>query len=317
MIRYYRTTPGPHFVWDTSLDFGGALPSDQRKELKPGACDGLHPEYTEAWDIAGLRAAVTLAEALGKTDEAAAWRKLAGELFTKYDAQFGGELAKGYGSYSVLWPCRLYPGGQGKAFEQFKNVGAQKPAGWRYFPLARAHQGLLAGNRAAAAETLGLHFEHPQMRGWFAFDEGGDSGVGGWNHVVTTWRQGRASDAMPHGWAIAETLLLLRDALVFEDGDKLVLFGGVPAEWFRHPAGMRTENLPTHFGKCSAAWSAAGNKATLALTGDAAPAGGFVLRLPSALRATVTTGGSAIPGADGDFMLPAGTKGAQIEWREP
>src|SRR5512137_241878 len=48
MIRYYRTTPEPHWVWDTSLDFGDVLPKEQRKQLKPGACDGHHPEYTEA-----------------------------------------------------------------------------------------------------------------------------------------------------------------------------------------------------------------------------------------------------------------------------
>ena len=131
MIRYYRTTPGPHFVSGTSLDFGDALPAAQRQELKPGACDGQHPEYTEAWDIAGLRAAAALAEALDRKEDAAVWKKLADELFTKYDGQFGGDLAKDYGSYSVLWPCRLYPADQGKAFTFHKN----RPAGvifrWR------------------------------------------------------------------------------------------------------------------------------------------------------------------------------------------
>ena len=58
-----------------------------------------------------------------------------------------------YGNYSVLWPCRLYPLDGEKARAQFGNIGAQKPTSWRYFPLARAHQGFYAGNRAAAAET--------------------------------------------------------------------------------------------------------------------------------------------------------------------
>ena len=57
MIRYYRTTPGPHYVNSTSLDFGEALPKEKRQLLRPGSCDGHHPEYTEAFDIAGLRAA--------------------------------------------------------------------------------------------------------------------------------------------------------------------------------------------------------------------------------------------------------------------
>ena len=63
MIEYYRTQPEPHWVSDTSLEFGNWLPEKQRKRLKPGACDGYHPEYTEAFDIAGMRAAAALAEA--------------------------------------------------------------------------------------------------------------------------------------------------------------------------------------------------------------------------------------------------------------
>jgi hypothetical protein len=317
MVRYYRTTPGPHFVGDTRLEYGEAVPLSERKELKPGACDGQHPEFTEAWDIAGLRSAVALARALGKMELAAVWEKLADEFFAKYDRQFGGDLAKGYGSYAVLWPCRLYAFDEGKAFDAFKNFGAQPPAGWRYFPLARAHQGLLAGNRAAAADTLGLHLDHPQMRGWFALDEGGDSGVGGWNHVLTTWPQGAVSKAMPHGWATAEMLLLLRDALIFEDGDKLVLFAGVPAGWFKDPAGMRFDNFPTHFGKCSAGWRLTQSEATLTVSGVASPPGGFSLRIPSGHVATITAGGIAIPVKNGEARFPATARTVVVKWLTP
>lgn len=317
MIRYYRTTPGPHYVWDTSLDFGAALPAHQRKELKPGACDGFNPAYTEAYDIAGLRGAITLAEALGQSGDASAWKKLSEELFALYEQKFATDLAKGYGSYSVLWPCRLYPFGEGRAFDQFKIVGAQKPAGWRYFPLAKAHQGLLAGQRDAGFVTLNTHLDHPQMEGWYAFDEGGDSGVGGWNHVRTRWRQGKTSVAMPHGWAIAEFHLLLRDALAFEDGGKLVLLAGVPPVWFTRPDGMKVENLPTHFGPASFMWKVKDRQAELTFSGSAAPPGGFVLRLPSELKAKLTADGKAVAGVGGDFALPAGVRQAQVEWEQP
>ncbi|MSU63288.1 MAG: hypothetical protein EXS31_12970 [Pedosphaera sp.] len=316
MIRYYRTTAGPHYVSDTSLEFGDALPQDQRKELKPGACDGHHPEYTEAYDIAGLRGAMTLAEALGQADDHATWRKLADDLAAVYDQKFGADPGKGYGSYSVLWPCRLYPFNEGKAFDQFKEVSAQKPASWRYFPLAKSHQGLLAGNRAAGFETLAIHLAHPQMQGWYAFDEGGDSGVGGWNHVRTTWRHGQTSDAMPHGWAIAEFFLLLRDSLAFEDGGRLLLFAGVPPEWFNHPSGMKIENLPTHFSKCSLAWTRTGTGATFTLAGEAAPPEGFMLCLPGAMAPTVSVGGKIVAGVRGRFPLPAGTRRAEIVWKQ-
>ena len=60
MIHSYRTTRGPHWVSLTSLEFGDALPATSREELKPGRCDGFHPEYTDAFDIAGLRGAAEL-----------------------------------------------------------------------------------------------------------------------------------------------------------------------------------------------------------------------------------------------------------------
>jgi len=314
MIAYYRTQPEPHWVWDTSLDFGDALPAHQRKQLKPGACDGFHPEYTEAYDIAGLRTVTTLAEAIGNANDAKDGKQLGAALFDLYDKKFGTNLAREYGSYAALWPCRLYPFESGPAHEQFKNIGAQKPTTWRYFPLAKAHQGLLAGNRAAAYETLNTHLAHPQMQGWYAFDEGGDSGVGGWNRVRTTWRQGKASDAMPHGWSIAEFVLLLRDALMFEDGEKLVLFGGIPPAWFTNSSGIFIKDLPTHFGKCTVDYAVRGSTASLSVTG-VNPPGGIVLRAPSGREVKVTVAGEALKRAsNGDFLLLPNFSRAQIEF---
>jgi hypothetical protein len=323
MIRYYRTTPAPHWVWDTSLEGGAALPQDRRKELKPGACDGFNPNYTEAFDIAGLRAAAALAEALGGSEarsEAASWRKLAEDLLALYQDKFGAALPKGYGSYAVLWPCRLYPLTRGPAFEQFRGTGRQAPSDWRYFPLARAHQGLLAGNRGAGWETLDLHLEHEQMRDWYAFDEGGPSGVGGWHHVRTTWPILRNPDgspkstiAMPHGWAMAEFHLLLRDALVFEDDNHLVLLSGVPPAWFAHPDGMRVRNLPTHFGLCSFDYRLNAGGAILDL--QAAAPGGCWLALPAAPpRRVLLDGGQPAQRLERGFLLPPGTRRARIEF---
>jgi hypothetical protein len=321
MIAYYRTQPAPHYVKATSLDFGDALPADRpgerpahkRQVLRPGSCDGHHPEYTEAFDIAGLRAAVVLADALGRKEDAAAWGQLAERLMKRYDEQFGSRLAKGYGSYCVLWPCRLYPLAEGKAHEQFRGTGPQRSRGWRYFALARAHQGLLAGNREAGWGTLEQHLAHPQMRGWYAFDEGGRSGSGGWGHLRTTWN---GSVAMPHGWAIAELHLLLRDCVLFEDGERLVLLAGVPAAWFSAPEGMAVEDMPTHFGDASFHYKPTKGGATLKLAGKAKPTGGFELRLPELPSLKVTAGAKPItPVPGGPYQLPAGTKQVRLTFR--
>ncbi|MBM4018774.1 MAG: hypothetical protein FJ288_10670, partial [Planctomycetes bacterium] len=124
MIKYYRTTPGPHWVSPTSLKFGDALPKEERQKLEPGRCDGSHPEYTEAFDIAGLWRAAALAQAMRNENDAADWSALADSLLAAYDARFGADLAKGYGSYCVLWPCRLYPLSEGPAQARFRKTGA-------------------------------------------------------------------------------------------------------------------------------------------------------------------------------------------------
>jgi hypothetical protein len=243
LIERYRTTPEPHYV---EVD-------GKQKRLVPGACDGVHPEYTEAFDIAGLRAAALLTK-----DER--WNARAAELMQTYDARFGGDPAAGYGAYA--WPARLYP-----SHERFKNIPAQKPSEWRYFALAAAHQALLAGNRETAARTLLMHFDEPQLRGWYALDEGGGSAPGNWPKLRTTWR---AEVAMPHAWAIAELWLLMRDSLVYEDGDRLVLLGGVPEEWLARE--IKVRDLPTSFGRLSFTYR--GGKVTM--ESEVKPPGGFV-----------------------------------------
>jgi hypothetical protein len=278
MIEYYRTTPGPHRVSLRGIGFG---PGEQH-ELKPGTCDGFHPEYTEAFDIAGLRSAAALAETAGFREQAGRWRGLAERLFAEYDARFGDRLARQYGSYAVLWPCRLYPRTAGKAFEQFRTTAAQKPGSRRYFSLATAHQGLLAGNRAAAHGTIAMHLDHPHMQHWYAFDEGGGSGSGGWQRTRTNWPHSsdkpgeNLSAAMPHGRATAEMWLLMRDAVVFEDDGALVLFAGIAPEWFADPSGMSVSLWRTQYGSLSLEWK----PGALRIGGDADPPRGFRLALP-------------------------------------
>jgi hypothetical protein len=208
----------------------------------------------------------------------------------------------------------LYSYTEGKGHLAFKGIGAQGPGGWRYFPLATAHQGLLAVNRKAGHGTIDKHLENPQCVGWYAFDEGGGSGQGGWKYYRTTWKPGVA---MPHGWAIAELWLLIRDSLVFEDRDRLVLFGGVSPDWFRGKQGMTIENLPTHFGKCSLRYTVTDNTAKLTIAGDATPTGGFILRMPKSTVAKASADGKPLVCADnGDIAIPNGTKQVEIGFNE-
>ena len=321
MIDYYHTPPGPYWVNLNSLAFGEALPESERMELKPGRCDGFHPEYTEAFDIVGLRVVAELAQVLGQIQQAQQWQALADQLFGQYDQRFGMNLGKGYGNYSVLWPCRLYPLDGGKAHDQFAGIGKRELATWRYFAPATAHQGLLAGNRKAGYETVDLHLNHPQMRHWYAFDEGGKSGSGGWHHLRTAWTHSKTHPdqnravAMPHGWAIAEVWLLMRDSLVYEQGDRLVLLAGVSPDWFTHARGMTMQTLPTYFGALDLSWEITQQGAMLKLGDRARPPDGFVLTLPATLKARVYSDGKFMPQAtSGACHLPLGTETVDVHF---
>jgi len=319
LIRYCRTGPGPHWVQASSLEFGERLPPDRpdappaqlRQVLEPGSCDGYHPEYTDAFDIAGLRAAAELARAAGETDAANGYEADATQFVAAYRARFGEDPGKGYGSYCVLWPCRLFPRSDSTVAKRFRGLAAFHSRDWRYFPLATAHQALLAGDRDVAWQTVRNHLDHPQMRGWYVLDEGGKSGAGGWHHARTTWD---GSVAMPHGWAVAELWLLIRDCLAFEDEGRLVLLAGVPPAWFAADRPLCIAGLPTTFGRLTLSYRRDGAIGRLALSG-AEPPEGFVLPLPAARSGAATVDGQPTRvSPEGEVRLPPGTRRLELQF---
>lgn len=56
---------------------------------------------------------------------------------------------------------------------------------------------------------------------------------------------------MPHNWASAEFIRLVRHLLVFERGDNLELLPGLPIEWIHHGQTIYIEKTPTRFGGVS------------------------------------------------------------------
>ncbi len=56
---------------------------------------------------------------------------------------------------------------------------------------------------------------------------------------------------MPHNWASAEFIRLVRHLLVLERGDELHLFEGLPAAWIRARHRIRVHGALTEFGPIS------------------------------------------------------------------
>jgi hypothetical protein len=85
------------------------------------------------------------------------------------------------------------------------------------------------------------------------------------NHAFPTrvWREEQSLSAsgnrqvwgdMPHNWASAEFIRLVRHLIVFERGDDLELLPGVPEEWMRPGAQIVLDHSPTRFGAINLAF---------------------------------------------------------------
>ena len=56
---------------------------------------------------------------------------------------------------------------------------------------------------------------------------------------------------MPHNWASAEFIRLVRHSLILERGNELHLFEGMPARWAQPGAVTRAQDIATEFGPVS------------------------------------------------------------------
>ena len=78
----------------------------------------------------------------------------------------------------------------------------------------------------------------------------------------------------------AEVFLLLRDCLVREDGESLLLGSGVPEAWMTEP--FSATGLPTHFGKVSFSYEPSSSVCRVAV--ERPPSDGVISRFPGNVR---------------------------------
>ena len=140
-----------------------------------------------------------------------------------------------------------------KAVEQeglVQDTGWLKDGIWTYFGSFYGHAWLWLGQGDKAARTL------------YAFG----------NHAspLLVWREeqllaGQGDQVvgdMPHNWASAEFIRLVRHSLILERGDELHLFEAMPAKWARPGAVTRVRDIATEFGPLSLEFRVARNGAS-------------------------------------------------------
>jgi hypothetical protein len=104
--------------------------------------------------------------------------------------------------------------------------------------LALALSALGAGDPAPAGKMLGWCLAHSPAPGCFAWAEAMDRTTFGW-----------AGGDLPDARAAALYVCLLRDMIIREEGDGLLLTSGLPDEWIRPGCRVEVRQAPTRFGR--------------------------------------------------------------------
>lgn len=230
------------------------------------------PEYTNIyWTLAGMKAAVEAARWLGRDEEARVWqadyedfyatfRKAAERdmrtdpygnrylpISMKPETKVSPQKAQ-WAFLHAVFPGKVFPGGdplvQGdlgmlRAAEcegLVRDTGWVTNGVWTYFGSFYAHAWLWQGDGIKAAQTLYAMANHA-------------SPLLCWREEQMPQGEGTAiCGDMPHNWASAEFIRLVRHLLILERGDELHLAEGMPRAWVIPGKCVRATGVLTEFG---------------------------------------------------------------------
>jgi len=279
-----------------SLHYGLLPPGPSAEHLGPS--DYFY--WDDFWGLAGLREAARAAEWLGQKADAEKLRANFEAFRADVDAslaQVAARLGRAaipaspyrrldaamIGSLAALYPLRLFDARDPRIVD---TLAALKEMAWledAYFN----HVG-----HAAFGTYLSLHVAHCLL-----FQRNPDA----WKTIrwvlrhaspTFTWaegihpltRRGGMGDGH-HGWAAADFLLVVRNALLFEEDTHLVLTPALPDDWCAPMNVIKVENAPTYFGNVSFTIAFGEREATLGINADWRAAPEFIeWNLPFTLR---------------------------------
>lgn len=256
------------------------------------------------------------------------------------------------GTLTYFHPCRLYMGNKLEAdidlaarmtletiWSHFIDGGGfRHDSAWNcygpYLTLQLAHAFLLMGDRQRMDICLNWSVSNAafaKVGRYPLFKEKWDVVLGAWNeqhcYPVSkdfsefpswSWYMGD----IPHGWACAEYLLLIRDILFFEadeDGNPHIYIApGIMAHWIKNDEQVKIENAPTIFGACfgyTLTHKQQMKKIEITITQHPSPAVAYRYRcLPGSYIKAAVFDGKQVPVAPGidQVMIPALTKKIEI-----
>lgn len=265
----------------------GAKPSHHGL-LPPGpSAEHLGPNdyyyWDDFWGLAGLRDAARVAEWMGQTDDAARLYENFASFRGDVDASLAAAAARLgrpampaspyrrldagiIGNLAALYPLHLFEPNDPRIGD---TLAALKEKAWAedaYF----SHVGHSAFGTYLSLHVAQCYLFQRNPEAWkiidwvlhhasptFAWAEG--------LHPIT--HRGGMGDGH-HGWAVADFLLIVRDLLLFEEDDHLVLTPILKPEWTAENNVVKVEGAPTYFGNLSFTIAFGERTATLVMTSD-------------------------------------------------
>lgn len=229
-----------------------------RDGLIQGRMDWHRPLiWINAFAYLGLRHMAELASVLGYADDAALYAQEAKELHAALYLYAKAHFAENERDLvCALWPTEAFSPEDPLLKERFAhwwqrvrlhNEGQYTPEPlWKYFELGQAHNYLLLGERTKALQTVDYYLEHHDVRNLYGWLEDNHDIAELWSQIEGWYSR---PSRQPHGWVSSELFLLLRDMLLYEEGQTLIIGQGIPPAWLQAGAApIQCNNVPTNFG---------------------------------------------------------------------
>lgn len=254
--------------------------------LPPGfSAEHLGPNdyyyWDDAWGVAGLRAAAALLRLYGHERAATQAAHVADDLLSSVERSLAltatrlGHAAMpaspyrrmdsgAIGSLVFGYPLRLWPADDPRLMSTVAYLVEQCLVHGGFFQ-EMSHSGI--------NPYLTLHMAQVLLRvgdrRYFALMEqlaSMASPTGQWPEAMHPGTRGGCMGDGQHVWAAAEWLLMLRNCVVREEGNRLILGSGIPAAWW--DGGVTLQHAPTAFGPIDVSIRRAGDKIRVAWTGQ-------------------------------------------------
>jgi hypothetical protein len=240
--------------------FFGLLPVGEGE-----AIGGGYQYYHDYWAVFGLRQAILAAEALGE-DADAAWMKQAYDEFcanllasvkeaysqvgknevipaTPFDSQM--DI---WGSIAALYPSRFLDAHDPMLTSTLDRMARHCQEDEYTFTASSKTKKIWTYITADWAMCYLLRNDLPMFYRLFNGYVAHASPTNAWTEEI--FLDSHLGDGdMPHGWAAAQYVHLHRNALLYEDGNKLELCWGVQPGWLRDGGKISVAQAPTRFGR--------------------------------------------------------------------